>query len=67
MSVAELKEEAIRQFAVKVEAIEDETALKMVLDFLSGIHAGDKQAINLSRHYETIKAKYGTVLKKLAE
>ena len=67
MSVAELKEEAIRQFAVKVDALEDETALKMVLDFLSGIKAGDKEGLNLSRHYNVIKAKYGPVLKRLAE
>jgi hypothetical protein len=67
MSIAALKEEAIRQFAVKVESIEDEASLMVVIDFLSGIKGDDKQAINLSRHYSTIKEKYGSVLKKLAE
>jgi hypothetical protein len=67
MSIAELKEEAIRQFAAKVEAMEDETALKVVLDFLNGIHADDKHGINLSHHYESIKLKYGSVLQKLAQ
>ena len=67
MSVAELKEEAIRQFAVKVEAMEDETALKIILDFLDGIKAGETNSISLSHHYDSIRAKYGSVLKKLAE
>ncbi len=67
MSVLELKEEAIRQFAIKVESMEDETALKIVLDFLKGIKAEDKHGINLSRHYESIKLKYGPVLEKLAK
>ena len=67
MSVAELKEEAIRQFAIKVEATEDENVLKIILDFLSTIDAKDKNGINLSRHYNHIKAKYSSVLKKLAE
>ena len=67
MSVAELKEEAIRQFAMKVEFIDDEKGLKMVLEFLNGIHADDKKSVNLSRHYDNIKSKYASVLKKLAE
>ena len=67
MSIAELKEEAIRQFAIKVESMEDETALKIVLDFLNGISAEDKNGINLSRHYDSIKLKYGSVLEKLAQ
>lgn len=67
MSIAELKEEAIRQFAVKVDAMEDEAALKVVLAFLSGIHTGDENGLSLSRHYESIKLKYGSVLEKLAQ
>ncbi len=67
MSVAELKEEAIRQFAIKVESMDDEAALKVVLDFLTGIRSGDKNGINLSSHYESIKLKYGSVLEKLAK
>jgi hypothetical protein len=66
MSVAELKEEAIRQFAVKMESVEDERTLIMVLDFLGGIKNGDASGINLSRHYGSIKAKYADVLKRLA-
>jgi len=67
MSVTELKEEAIRQFAIKVELMDDEKALQMVLDFLNGINSGDKNGINLSRHYDSIKQKYGSVLEKLAK
>lgn len=67
MSVLELKEEAIRQFAIKVEAMDDEAGLKIVLDFLKGISAEDKNGANLSRHYEDIKLKYGSVLEKLAK
>ncbi len=67
MSVAALKEEAIRQFAIKVESMDDEAALKVVLDFLKGISSGDKGGINLSSHYESIKLKYGSVLEKLAK
>ena len=67
MSVLELKEEAIRQFAIKVELLDDEAGLTMVLDFLNGIEAGDKGGINLSRHYGSIKSKYGPVLEKLAK
>lgn len=67
MSVTALKEEAIRQFAIKVASVDDEAELQVILDFLSGIHPNDKQGLNLSRHYEKIKARYGDVLKKLAE
>jgi len=67
MSVLELKEEAIRQFAIKVESLDDPAALTMVLDFLKGIEAGDDRGINLSRHYAGIKLKYGAVLEKLAK
>lgn len=67
MSILELKEEAIRQFAVKVEAMDDEAALKVVLHFLDGIHTKDGNAQNLSHHYESIKQKYSAVLEKLAQ
>ena len=67
MSVLELKEEAIRQFAIKVESMDDEAALAIVLDFLKGIKTEDKNGINLSRHYDSIKLKYGAVLEKLAK
>ncbi len=67
MSVAELKEEAIRQFAMKVESTDNENVLKIIIDFLNGLDTTDKSGVNLSRHYDGIKAKYGSVLKKLAE
>jgi len=67
MSIIELKEEAIRQFAVKVEAADDEKILEMILEFLKGIDSNDKHGINLSRHYEAIKQQYGGVLKRLAQ
>lgn len=67
MSIAELKEEAIKQFAVKVEATQDELVLKSILDFLGGIEVPNERDVNLSRHYNDIKAKYGSVLKKLAD
>ncbi len=67
MSVMELKEEAIRQFAVKVEETEDEQTLKIILEFLQGLNIDDKKGLNLSRHYHDIKMKYPQVLKKLAE
>ena len=65
MSVLELKEEAIRQFALKVESLDDEAALVMVLDFLKGINT-NTDGLSLSRHYNSIKSKYGPVLEKLA-
>jgi hypothetical protein len=67
MSVAALKEEAIRQFAIKVEAIDDEAGLILVLDFLNGIRSEDKGAIDLARHYDSIKQRYSAVLEKLAK
>ena len=67
MSISAIKEEAIRQFALKVEAMDDEASLKIVLEFLNGIGKNDKNAMNLSRHYESIKLKYASVLEKLAK
>jgi len=62
-----LKKEAIRQFAVKVGSLDDEKALYVVLDFLKGIKEGDNEGISLSRHYESIKLQYSSVLEKLAQ
>ncbi|MBX2905810.1 MAG: hypothetical protein KF744_07225 [Taibaiella sp.] len=67
MSVAELKKEAIRQFALRVESTDNENVLEMILDFLKGIKTNDDNAVNLSQHYDAIKSKYCSVLKKLAE
>lgn len=41
MSVAELKEEAIRQFARKVEATDDERVLTLIVEFLNGLQIED--------------------------
>ena len=67
MSVAELKEEALRQFAIKVKSTDDEKVLEMMLDFINSINTQDVGGVNLARHYETIKAQYGDVLQKLAQ
>ncbi|MCW3120927.1 MAG: hypothetical protein JWQ38_419 [Flavipsychrobacter sp.] len=67
MSVSAIKEEAIRQFALKVEAMDDEASLKIVLDFLNGIGKKEENSMNLSSHYESIKVKYASVLEKLAK
>ena len=67
MGIAALKEEAIRQFAIKIGATDNEQVLKAIIDFLNGIPSGDDDGLNLSRHYDGIKARYGSTLKKLAE
>ena len=67
MSIAELKETAIRQFAIKVAATYDEKMLEAIINLLNNFETGDKTGIDLSKHYDAIKAKYGSTLKKLAE
>ena len=67
MSLLEIKEEAIKQFAIKVEALNDEASLNVILEFLGGIGKGSNDHVNLSKHYESIKNKYGSVLEKLAQ
>jgi len=60
MSVEELKQEAIK----KISAINDETAIKEILDHLQKLSQGE--AYILSGHYDSIKQKYQSVLQKLA-
>ncbi len=61
MSVAEMKIEAINQ----ITRLNEEQSLKEILIHLSKL---DKQKeLNLSKHYDDIKAEYGNVLKKLAQ
>ena len=67
MSVAELKEEASRLFAEKIEATQDEELLSKILEFLNGLQVTDDAPLNLSEHYDSIKNEYGSVLKKLAQ
>ena len=67
MSITEIKEEAISQFAIKVEAMDDPQALQMLLDFVDSIGKDNNDTLNLPRHYNSIKAKYSSVLEKLAQ
>lgn len=67
MSVAELKEELIRQFAEKLSATTDEKVLRSIIVFLKSIDGPANEPLNLSAHYDEIKATYGSVLKQLAE
>ena len=52
---------------LKVEATESAELLQTILDFLTTIPAHEDNGLSLARHYEPIKARYGAVLKKLAE
>jgi hypothetical protein len=67
MGIAEIKEEAIRQFTIKVEAMDNQASLQMVLEYVNSLGNNDNDMINLSQHYESIKLKYGTVLEQLAK
>lgn len=61
MSVAEMKIKAIEQ----ITNLKTEGAVKELLEYLQKLN--EKEALNLSVHYDTIKGQYGDVLKKLAE
>ena len=61
MSVEEMKKEAINQ----IVKLNEENTLKEVLEYLSKLN--EEKKLNLSQHYDDVKAKYGDVLKKLAE
>lgn len=61
MSVEEMKKEAIQ----RINALNDEDALKEILDHLSKVSKGEYFV--LSDHYDNIKQKYGNVLKRLAQ
>lgn len=67
MSIAEIKEELIAEFAKKIDHIEDEASLNVILEFLNGIQTSSSSEINLARHYAEIKQKYSSVLAKLAQ
>ena len=54
-----MKKEAIQ----RINALNDEDALKEILDHLSKVSKGEHFA--LSGHYDNIKQKYGNVLKRL--
>lgn len=67
MSITEIKEELITEFVKKIDRIEDEASLNVILEFLNGIGMSSPADINLSKHYESIKQKYSSVLAKLAQ
>ena len=67
MSVATIKEQVINKFVSKVSVIQDEEALKVILDFLDGIKNENPDSLNLAHHYDDIKTKYGDVLKRLSQ
>ncbi len=61
MSVDEMKKIAIE----KIRSLNDEEALKELLTHLQKIAEGEQDT--LSRHYESIKSQYHSVLQKLAK
>ncbi len=67
MNITEMREEAIRQFVKKVEAIDDSKSLEAVLALVDDIGKQETTKLDLTRHYDTIKSKYSQVLHKLAQ
>jgi len=65
MSIAEMKLVAINEIA----KLEDENAIKEILEHLEKISSGDanSKSFNLYQHFDTVKEKYGDVLQKLAQ
>ncbi len=52
----------------EITKLEDEKALKEVLEHLAKISSREDQTeLNLSRHYNKVKEQYGNVLQKLAQ
>ena len=62
MSIIEKKGIAFEKLA----AIQSEAALDEIIAYLEKLNAENK-VYNLSQHFEEINAKYGDVLKKLAQ
>ena len=65
MSIAEMKIIAIKE----ITNLENENALKEILDHLAKMQSDDNniKVLNLSRHYDAIKNKFGNTLQKLAQ
>ena len=65
MSIAEMKLLAINEIA----KLEDENAIKEILDHIDKLPKFDKEEkkLNLSQHYEAIKSQFGNTLQKLAQ
>lgn len=52
----------------KLAALNDEVALKEILEHLQKLSENEKQrTYNLSKHFDSINNRYGNTLKKLAE
>lgn len=66
MRSEEIKKEAMQRLRAKLDATDDELVLIGILDMLDTIETGNKR-LDLSRHYDAIKSKYGDVLNKLAQ
>lgn len=62
MSVAEMKKKAIEQ----IELLEDEKALQEIINHLNDLDKTVK-AINLTKHFDAAKEKFGEALQKLAQ
>ncbi len=64
MSVAEMKVKSIEKLA----ALQDEAAVKEILEHLEKLNESEKQkAYDLSRHFGDLSKRYDETLKKLAE
>ncbi len=67
MSIGEIKEEAIRQFVTKVEAMDNYESLQELLTLADSIGKENSKALDLSRHYDFIKAKYSSLFYKFVQ
>ena len=64
MSTAEMKLAAIQKLTV----LESDSVIKQILDLLNSAEkSAEKKDLNLSKHYDSVSGKYGSVLAKLAQ
>ena len=65
MSISEMKLIAINE----ITKLENENAVKEILDHLAKINKGtdSTKSLNLFQHYDKIKEQYSTTLQKLAQ
>jgi hypothetical protein len=64
MSTAEMKLVAIQKLTV----LESDSVVRQILDLLdSAEKSTEKKDLNLSKHYDSVAGKYGSVLAKLAQ
>lgn len=62
MSVAEMKEKAIEQ----IKQLQDEKALQEIINHLNDLENTVK-TINLTKHFDAAKEKFGEAFQKLAQ